>query len=217
MFEWLQRTCKLPISVTRSITELEGSGVFRELKPGSFIYQYRQALDPLVCQEMIDRFEANPHHQVEGRIGQGASIEPNMKRSTDLRISGREDWQDIDEALQQSLTLGLSAIAGIHPFFGVNRFHDIGYNLQRTEVGDFYHWHIDSGPGDFTKRQLVAIWYLNDCLGPGGETEFYFQDVSMRPEEGTLILFPPFWTHLHRGNKLESGIKYIATTWICCE
>ncbi len=216
MFGFLQLTCK-PISMNDAATESKDSGGFQELKPRSFIYQYRQALDPLICKEMIDRFEASPDHQVQGRIGQGASIEPHIKRSTDMRISGRESWQDIDDALRQSLTLGLSAIAGLHPFFGANRFHDIGYNLQKTDAGEFYHWHVDSGPGEFAKRQLVAIWYLNDCQGPGGETEFYFQDVSMRPEQGTLLMFPPFWTHLHRGKRLESGVKYIATTWICCD
>ncbi|MCY4148038.1 MAG: 2OG-Fe(II) oxygenase [Gammaproteobacteria bacterium] len=200
-----------------SATESEDSGTFREVKPGSFIYEYKQALDSWICREMIRRFEANPGQQVQGRIGQDASLEESIKRSTDLRISGREDWRDIDEVLKHSLTQGLSAVSGLHPFFGANRFHDIGYNLQKTEIGDFYHWHIDAGPGQFAKRQLVAIWYLNDCSGPGGETEFYFQNVSVRPEEGTLVLFPPFWTHLHRGRTLESGIKYIATTWICCE
>ena len=29
------------------------------------------------------------------------------------------------------------------------------------------------------------------------------------------ILFPPFWTHVHRGVTLERGVQYIATTWIC--
>ncbi len=205
------------MSESSSLSGSENSGTFREIRPGSFIYEYRQALDPLTCQEMIRRFEANPDQQVQGRIGQESNMEDSIKRSMDLRISGREDWKDIDETLKHSLMQGLSAVAGLHPFFGVNRFHDIGYNLQKTGIGDFYHWHVDGGPGQFAKRQLVAIWYLNNCPGPGGETEFYFQNVSVRPEEGTLVLFPPFWTHLHRGRTLESGIKYIATTWVCCE
>lgn len=194
-----------------------GSGTFSELKPGTFIYAYPKALDLQTCREIIARFEASDDQQYQGRIGQGAGLHDDIKRSTDLRISGKKDWKDIDETLKQSLTRGLSRIAGLHPFFGANRFHDIGYNLQRTAVGQFYHWHIDSGPGDFAKRQLVAIWYLNDCPGPGGETEFYFQNVSVRPQAGTLVLFPPFWTHLHRGSTLKSGTKYIATTWVCCE
>ncbi|MCY4305563.1 MAG: 2OG-Fe(II) oxygenase, partial [Aestuariivita sp.] len=67
---------------------------------------------------------------------------------------------------------------------------------------------------DFSNRQLVAIWYLNDVSGPGGETEFLVQQVCIKPEQGKLLLFPPFWTHEHRGVVLQEGVKYIATTWI---
>lgn len=193
------------------------AGDFRELGPGTFVYAFDGALDSATCGEMIRRFESSTEQQYPGRIGQGAAVRKDIKCSTDLRISGREDWKDVDDALKHSLTQGLSRIAGLHPFFQANRFHDIGYNLQKTGPGEFYHWHVDSGPGDFAKRQLVAIWYLNDCIGAGGETEFFFQNLSIRPKAGTLILFPPFWTHLHRGNTLEAGVKYIATTWICCE
>jgi len=105
-----------------------------------------------------------------------------------------------------------------HPFYcSANQFRDIGYNLQRTEQSEFYHWHVDSGPGDFSKRQLVAIWYLNSSSDSGGETEFFHQKVSVKPLTGMLLLFPPFWTHLHRGTVVESGVKYIATTWVCID
>jgi len=60
----------------------------------------------------------------------------------------------------------------------------------------------------------VAIWYLNDVAGPGGETEFKHQGISVKPEAGRLLVFPPFWTHEHRGVTLEAGVKYIATTWV---
>jgi 2-oxoglutarate-Fe(II)-dependent oxygenase superfamily protein len=74
---------------------------------------------------------------------------------------------------------------------------------------------VDAGPGAFSERQLVAIWYLNDVAGPGGETEFPLQEVVIWPAQGKLVLFPPFWTHVHRGVTLEKSVKYIATTWIC--
>ncbi len=57
-------------------------------------------------------------------------------------------------------------------------------------------------------------WYLNSVDGEGGQTEFKYQDIQIQPEAGKLLLFPPFWTHLHRGKLLQSGQKYIATTWV---
>lgn len=191
---------------------------FRELKPGSFIYALDNALDPATCGEMIDRFEKNPDQHNCGRLGQDQNLDTDIKRSTDLRISGRENWADIDTRLHQSLSLGLSLISGIHPFFQSNPLTDIGYNLQRTDEGGFYHWHVDGGPGEFSRRQLVAIWYLNNVTDHnGGGTEFHFQNITVSPTTGMLILFPPFWTHIHRGQTLGKGQKYIATTWVCTQ
>jgi hypothetical protein len=187
----------------------------REVKPLSFIYEVAQALPADVCLEAIRRFEERTDQQVAGRIGQAGTQAPQVKRSTDLRISGREDWRDIDRTLSQQLAATFNELAREFPFFAANAFKDLGYNLQRTLPGEYYHWHVDAGPGPFSDRQLVAIWYLNDVPGPGGETEFPLQAVSIRPAQGKLVLFPPFWTHVHRGVTLEQGVKYIATTWIC--
>mgnify|MGYP001825401766 CR=1 FL=1 len=191
--------------------------MFTESKPGSFIYLLDDALSTAECAAMISQFEANQDQQVAGRISQQALTEQSIKRSTDLRISGRPDWTHHDAALRNSLAKALGLLSELHPFFKVNRMHDIGYNLQRTDPGGYYHWHLDSGPGDFAMRQLVAIWYLNDAPRQGGETQFYFQEVSITPREGMLVLFPPFWTHLHRGAEVIDGVKYIATTWVCVD
>jgi len=186
----------------------------RELKPNTFIYEVENALPAELCDEMIARFEASPEQQVDGRIGQGVEVEQSIKRSTDLRISGRDEWKDIDGALFKSLGRAISALAIDYPFFAVNSLRDMGYQLQRTNEGEFYHWHIDGGPGEFSQRQLVAIWYLNDVPGPGGTTDFGIQEISVQPQRGKMVLFPPFWTHIHRNAQLEKGVKYIATTWV---
>ncbi len=190
-------------------------GCIKEVKPLSFIYEVDRALEPDVCREMIGRFEANPDQQYPGRIGQAGLEAESIKKSTDLRISGRDDWRDIDGILSQSLVTRFNEMTREFPFFAANSFKDVGYNLQRTLPGECYHWHVDGGPGAFSERQLVAIWYLNDVPGPGGETEFPLQQTVIKPREGKLLLFPPFWTHVHRGVTLEKGVKYIATTWIC--
>lgn len=206
---------------TPDLTEAHGSHApvadahIAEVRPLSFIYEVERALEPDVCREMIRRFEANPGQQYPGRIGQAAIELENIKKSTDLRISGRDDWRDIDAVLSRSLIGRFNELAREFPYFAANAFKDIGYNLQRTLPGEYYHWHVDSGPGPFSERQLVAIWYLNDVAAPGGETEFPLQNVVIRPQEGKLLLFPPFWTHVHRGAELVQGVKYIATTWVC--
>lgn len=184
-----------------------------EVKEHSFIFEKQRALPIDVCNEMIRRFEASPDEQYAGRIGQLIYKDEGIKKSTDLVISGKTHWKDIDQALFRSLGLAMKEFRLRFPYFK-GPFKDVGYAMQRTQPGEYYHWHIDGGSHEFSQRQLVAVWYLNDVPGPGGETEFSNQDVRIRPAAGKLLLFPPFWTHEHRGVTLQNGLKYIATTWV---
>ncbi len=184
-----------------------------ELAPNSFIFEIPNAMPAQICEEMIRRFEEKKDQQYLGRIGQLAQEDRSIKKSTDLVVSGKEDWKDIDHNLHYSLSLAMREIREMFPYFK-GPFKDMGYAIQRTLPGEHYHWHIDGGSHEFSQRQLVAVWYLNDVPGPGGETEFLFQKVKVKPEQGKLLLFPPFWTHEHRGVTLQQGVKYIATTWV---
>ena len=184
-----------------------------ELAPNSFIFEQSNALSPELCQRAIERFEAHQDEQYEGRIGQLAEHDRSIKKSTDLVVSGKAHWKDIDQALFRSIGQAIVEFRERFPYFK-GRFKDMGYAIQRTKPGEHYHWHIDGGSHEFSQRQLVVMWYLNDVPGPGGETEFLYQDVSVRPERGKMIVFPPFWTHEHRAVRLEQGVKYMATTWV---
>jgi len=185
----------------------------REVAAGTFIFERALALPPAFCDEVIARFEAHPEQQYEGRIGQIQAKDRSIKQTTDLVVSNKPDWKDADEMFFRSLAAALREFRETFPYFK-GPFKDMGYQIQRYLPGEFYHWHIDGGSHEFSQRQLVALWYLNDVAGPGGETQFLYQGVSVRPEQGKLVLFPPFWTHEHRAAKLEAGVKYIATTWV---
>ena len=70
----------------------------------------------------------------------------------------------------------------------------MGYAIQRTEAGQYYHWHIDGGSHEFSSRQLVAIFYLNDIKkNQGGTTDFFpIYELSSFLKK---YYHPPFWTH----------------------
>lgn len=185
----------------------------KEVKENTFIFEKHNALPGPLCDDMIERFEKHTDDQYQGRIGQTASQNSNIKKTTDLVVSGKEHWKDVDNNLFRSMGIAIKEFREAYPYFK-GPFKDMGYGIQRYNPGEYYHWHIDGGSHDFSQRQLVALWYLNDVPGPGGETEFLFQDVKIKPEKGKLVLFPPFWTHEHRAVTLNEGVKYIATTWI---
>ncbi len=185
-----------------------------EIKQGSFIFECENTLPDFLCDDMVARFEANPDDQYQGRVGSEMGEDESLKKTTDLVVTGKDHWQDVQNNLFRSLAMALQQYSQEYPYFGdLKRFKDMGYNLQRYQQGDYYHWHVDADHEALASRQLVAIWYLND-VEQGGETDFYHQHISVKPAKGKLILFPPFWTHQHRAAVIEKGVKYIATTWI---
>ena len=199
-----------PIETEREIVPLPS---IREVAPNSFIFERPEALPADWCREIIRRFEEKTDQHHAGRIGQTVDEHASIKKTTDLVVSGRPDWADVDQLFFRAMAAALREFRETYPYFK-GPFKDMGYQVQRYLPGEYYHWHIDGGSHAFSQRQLVAIWYLNDVPGPGGETEFLYQDIKLAPEEGKLVLFPPFWTHEHRAVELRAGVKYMATTWV---
>ncbi len=185
-----------------------------EVNPGSFLFEIKNALPDFLCDDMVARFEENQADQYQGRVGSSMTDNTELKKTTDLVASGKEHWKDVDNNLFRSLAMALKSFKHKYPYFAdMSRFKDMGYNLQRYQPGEYYHWHVDADNLELASRQLVALWYLND-VEQGGETDFIHQQISITPEKGKLVLFPPFWTHEHRAAVVEKGTKYIATTWI---
>jgi hypothetical protein len=87
------------------------------------------------------------------------------------------------------------------------------FKIQKTKIGGGYHvWHYESSTRDVSNRLLTWILYLND-VHEGGETEFLYQHMRIKPEQGTLVIWPAAFTHTHRGNPPLSNEKYIVTGW----
>ena len=59
---------------------------------------------------------------------------------------------------------------------------------------------------------LVWTVYLNTVTDKGGT---YYQNFNrtVKAKEGRLVIFPPYWTHRHKGVVSKTQTKYIATGW----
>ncbi|NUS38498.1 MAG: 2OG-Fe(II) oxygenase [Lysobacter sp.] len=92
-------------------------------------------------------------------------------------------------------------------------------NLQWYAAGEggYPYWHCELYPRDAQcetlHRHLLWTLYLNEAFD-AGETEFLFQQRSITPRTGSLLIAPTAFTHTHRGNRPEGGDKFIATSWI---
>lgn len=189
-------------------------------------------LDEKFCNFVIQKFESLKELQKDGATGSG--VNKSIKDSKDLLIStiGDEESYYIDKIMFQSLHDAVGKIiqqlfrhnvsVGWNPNDMFN--HDTGYQLQKTSPGGKYVWHIENNQssGCFQNgsaaRSLTYVIYLNDVQDDqGGCTGFLYQKVKVQPKAGRIVVFPPYWTHVHAGHPLLSGVKYIATGWFFSE
>jgi hypothetical protein len=72
--------------------------------------------------------------------------------------------------------------------------------------------HVDSF-GDINSPVLTTVLYLNNDY-EGGEIEFKNQGVCIKPEAGSLIIFPSTPPYYHESKKIINGTKYmVLKTW----
>lgn len=95
------------------------------------------------------------------------------------------------------------------------KLNSIFVNVQRTRPSEGYHvFHSENvGNLETARRQLVTMLYLND-IEEGGETEFLYQSLRIKPKKGRFLIWPSDWTYTHRGNPPLKEDKYIATSWL---
>lgn len=92
-------------------------------------------------------------------------------------------------------------------------------NIQKYQKGkgNYGYWHSEiypqAGANESLHRTLLFIIYLND-VEEGGETDFFYQEKSIKPKAGSMIVAPCGFTHTHRGNIPVSNDKYVLTSWV---
>ena len=88
------------------------------------------------------------------------------------------------------------------------------WNIQKYDVGRHYSaWHCENnGDPKFRLRHLAFMTYLND-VEEGGETEFLYQNLKIRPEKGLTLIWPAYFTHTHCGHPSHAQEKYVTTGW----
>jgi len=72
--------------------------------------------------------------------------------------------------------------------------------------------HIDVGDLTSSSRFLAVLFYLN-TVETGGETVFTQLGKTIKPKQGSVLIFPPYWMFKHCGNPPVSNDKYIITSY----
>lgn len=180
----------------------------------TFIRAFPNSLKPETCEEIIRRFEADAR---KGPSSTATREKPLIRSGTMLHISQYPEWQDVVGVYQAALDRNLRAYAQAFPSLSELLQPAVSFRspplMERIEPAQGFGMHIDATVANTHMRTVAALLYLRD-IDAGGATEFPFQQVKVQPKAGTMMLFPPFWTHPHRGASPKSGIKYNLTSFV---
>ena len=101
----------------------------------------------------------------------------------------------------------------LYSVLGDGKFLMYDVKAKRIPIGGGFHkWHYENAAYQTANRSFVIQAYLNTVKN-GGETEFLYQNKRINAVQGTVLIWPAAYTHVHRGNPPIGQDKYILTTW----
>lgn len=173
-------------------------------------------IEESVCDDLIGFFNDDTSFPVApGIVGDG-SVVTEIKESIDKPISTLSQDPRILyylDSLSQVLNLYLDEYKFCNstscPWKIVENFNIQWYPRN----GGFKTFHFErNGTINSIMRYLTFMTYLND-IDDGGETEFYYQNLKVKPQKGLTLIWPAEWTHTHRGIPSPTEEKMIVTGW----
>lgn len=91
-----------------------------------------------------------------------------------------------------------------------HNFEEFRIKKYDTSGNQRFDTHVDVQDYESARRFLSFMFYLND-VSEGGET--VFEDMTISPKCGRVIVFPPLWMYPHKGCPPISNEKYILSTY----
>lgn len=119
------------------------------------------------------------------------------------------DFYDLHKFLKHRQLQAVKHYAGIHGIPELRYWE--ATNFVKYETGQHFTEHTDHG---FSYNCTVSlIGYLNDDY-EGGELEFRFWNLLVKPKAGDLFIFPSNFMYPHRALPVLSGTKYSVVTML---
>ena len=165
-------------------------------------------------EEFIEWFRTTDH-KFQGRSGFSTLVDDTVKKSTDTSLDYNPELYAYyaDNFLDPALKEYQKEFKFVDEvwYYGVKERINV---QQYSPPGEaYFKWHSERTDPDTSLRHLVFMTYLND-VHDGGETEFFYQDISIKAEKGLTLIWPSDWTHTHRGIPSPTETKTIITGWI---
>lgn len=173
-------------------------------------------IDENVCKDLIEYFEKHPSQEPgKSYSGNNLIVNTTVKKSTDVHITSLDCYNLAINNYLIELQNSLNDYVLKFPTLQKHNKYTIGkgFNIQRYYPNEgFFEWHCERNSLQSSPRLLVFTTYLN-TVSDGGETEFMYQDVKIKPKTGLTLIFPADWMYYHRGITSSTETKWIVTGW----
>jgi hypothetical protein len=170
-------------------------------------------IDQKICKKLINVYEKNKDIAEAGVTHNGKTkvVNKKCKLSTDLCLTPNPTYDFYFKELQKCLDQYIKQYSQVND---LSRFRIVeDCNIQKYKKNEgFFNWHFERGSLHNSSRILVWMTYLN-TVSDGGETEFLYQKLKVKPEAGLTLIWPSEWTHTHKGITSKTQTKYIITGW----
>lgn len=180
-----------------------------------YIMVVDDVLDEEHCKSLIEKFD-----KAEDLVVRDSSWDKDYKSFKELNLTTHPEFSD-DQAYFYEVAKRMLGFyqekCGIDFFPSKIGLEEVRMKRYDPDGKDQFGWHADVGDHASARRFLVMFFYLND-VEEGGETEFSDRvideiNLTVKPKQGRMVMFPPMWMYPHRGCKPISNPKYIISTY----
>lgn len=176
-----------------------------------FIHIYEKNLEPDICDFLVSLFEQNvDKHERHDHEGKPNFTQFNFTQNRELSNEVNQVHNLIIKKIFECRDKYYE-FTDDRVFPKEHAFEQFRIKKYNPGGEDRFDTHVDVVDYETSRRFLSFMWYLND-VEIGGNT--VFKDLSISPEKGKLIVFPPLWMFPHRGEPPISGAKYIMSAYL---
>jgi len=180
-----------------------------------FIEEYPNALGNLECDSIISWFENNKKLHKSGEIGTGF-VNKNNKVSTDIPMNFLYQPENLNLIIFNAIANNIQKYRKTYPEIDEYVHPWVlrpDWNIQKYLPKEgYFATHCETTCKENSYRVMAWMIYLNSVTDGGG-THFPQYSKTVTAEQGKLVIWPSYWTHLHHGVCSQTETKYIATGW----
>lgn len=118
------------------------------------------------------------------------------------------------ELLNQNILSSLAKYKDLYPSIELtsDKWSLVNVNFKWFKPGySFNSWHCEHTKAHSTRILCFQIYLSDHQCG----TEFYDPNTTVHSKKGRAVIFPTFWTHVHRGQVCpENTDRFLLSTYI---